>query len=113
MASYVFNNVCYETQQVAQEAACSDHAFWNHSSDKTLSCLSYSTDSSDSNLTNFNLRISDGSSSWVTSVRQVVIHPCDSTNSYADTFSYVLFSVLLVYLTSLGIGAIIRFIRSI
>lgn len=112
MSNYGFNNVCYQSQQVAQEAACSDHAFWNRSSDKTLSCLSYSTDPTDSNLTNFNLRVSDGTPTWSTAVHQVAIRPCESVG-YGETFSYVLFSVMLAYLTAVSVGVIIRFIRSV
>jgi hypothetical protein len=113
MSNYGFNNVCYQTQQAAQKAACDNHDFWNRSSDKTMSCLSYATDPFDSKLTNFTLRVSDGSASWLTSTRQLSIQPCDTSVTYNETFSYVLFSVMLAYLTSLLIGAIIKFIRSV
>lgn len=113
MSNYGFNNVCYQSQQAAQEAACQDHAFWNRSPDKTLSCLSYSTDAGDSNLTNFNLRVSDGSPTWSTAVHQVAIRPCENSTAYAETFSYILFSVMLAYLTAVSVGVIIRFIRSV
>jgi len=115
---FAFKSVCYDTLANAAQAACNDTAFWNTTQGYITSCRSYQTIAGTGEWASrmqFNLLDAYGNTGYSTLSKFVQFPSClmPTVQSPAEIFNYVLFSVLFVYLTSLGIGAIIRFIRSV
>lgn len=112
VTGFAFKSVCYDTLAAAEKAACSDTEFWQSTSGWYTSCISHASVSA--NKSSFYVMNSSGNMSSSFNTKYLNFpNDCVINASYSDTFQYILYTILLAYLTSLVIGAIIKFIRSV